>query len=164
MLKYIWVKELSDSRVKKGRGKVKTNLLFVLIAVLLLAGCATTGRQTPNEQVQQLQMQIANLNEELQRKNEEINYLEEQLGEKQMQGDSSLDESKRKSSGQKAVKTTPKNIQLALSSAGFYSGPIDGKIGKKTKKAIKEFQRANGLKVDGVVGGKTWAELRSYLE
>lgn len=55
------------------------------------------------------------------------------------------------------------DIQRALKNAGFYAGPIDGKIGPKTKKAIQEFQSAKGLVVDGKVGMKTWAELERYL-
>lgn len=54
-------------------------------------------------------------------------------------------------------------IQTALKNAGYYSGPVDGKAGPKTKKAIEEFQTANGLKVDGKVGPKTWALLSKNL-
>lgn len=56
-----------------------------------------------------------------------------------------------------------KEIQTALKNAGFYDGKIDGKVGPKTKKAIRQFQEAKGLKVDGKVGPKTWAELERYL-
>ena len=51
-----------------------------------------------------------------------------------------------------------KEIQTAVKNAGFYAGAIDGKIGPKTRSAIEEFQKAKGLKADGVVGKKTWAE------
>lgn len=61
------------------------------------------------------------------------------------------------------VKLSPKQIQRALKSAGFYDGPIDGKIGPKTKAAITKFQKANGLKADGIVGKRTSAELNRYL-
>jgi peptidoglycan hydrolase-like protein with peptidoglycan-binding domain len=54
-------------------------------------------------------------------------------------------------------------IQTALKNAGYYAGPIDGKIGSMTKKAIQEFQKANGLEVDGKVGPKTWALLSKDL-
>lgn len=54
------------------------------------------------------------------------------------------------------------DIQKALKNAGFYAGPIDGKIGPKTKKAVREFQSAKGLKADGKVGPKTWVELEKY--
>lgn len=56
-----------------------------------------------------------------------------------------------------------RDIQTALSKAGFYTGAVDGKIGPKTKAAIKQFQQARGLKVDGKVGPKTWAELQKFL-
>jgi len=54
-------------------------------------------------------------------------------------------------------------IQTALKNAGFYTGSVDGKIGPKSKKAIEDFQSANGLKVDGKVGPKTWEALGKYL-
>ncbi|MDI6606037.1 MAG: peptidoglycan-binding domain-containing protein [Candidatus Omnitrophota bacterium] len=54
-------------------------------------------------------------------------------------------------------------IQKALKNANFYSGEIDGKIGPMSEKAIKEFQKTNGLEADGKVGPKTWAALSRYL-
>ncbi len=60
-------------------------------------------------------------------------------------------------------KPTATDIQTALKNAGFYTGAIDGKIGAKTKKAIAEFQKANGLTPDGKVGPKTWSVLSKYL-
>jgi len=54
-------------------------------------------------------------------------------------------------------------IQNALQKAGFYNGKIDGNIGPKSKKAIENFQSANGLKVDGKVGLKTWEALSKHL-
>ncbi len=61
------------------------------------------------------------------------------------------------------ISLSNREVQIALRNAGYYDGPIDGKIGPKTKKAIREFQADNGLKVDGVVGIQTKAELVSYL-
>ena len=60
-------------------------------------------------------------------------------------------------------KPTDIEIQTALKNAGFYAGSIDGKIGPKSKKAIEDFQSANGLKADGKVGSKTWEALGKYL-
>lgn len=60
-------------------------------------------------------------------------------------------------------KPTANEIQTALKNAGFYAGNVDGKIGPKSKKAIEDFQNANGLKVDGKVGPKTWEALGKYL-
>ncbi|MDD5072950.1 MAG: peptidoglycan-binding domain-containing protein [Candidatus Omnitrophica bacterium] len=59
--------------------------------------------------------------------------------------------------------TKNRQIQAALKNAGYDPGAIDGKLGAKSKKAIKEFQSANGLKADGKVGAKTWAKLSTYI-
>ncbi|MCM8761635.1 MAG: peptidoglycan-binding protein, partial [Candidatus Omnitrophica bacterium] len=56
-----------------------------------------------------------------------------------------------------------KDIQIARKNAGFYTGSIDGIKGKATRKAIRDFQKAHGLKADGVVGSKTWEALNQYL-
>lgn len=60
-------------------------------------------------------------------------------------------------------KPTAIEIQTALKNAGFYAGEVDGKIGPKSKKAIEEFQKTNGLKADGKVGLKTWEALSKHL-
>ena len=62
------------------------------------------------------------------------------------------------------TKPTSEQIQTALKNAGFYQGNIDGKIGQKSKQAIKDFQAKNDLGVDGKVGPKTWEKLQPYLE
>lgn len=56
-----------------------------------------------------------------------------------------------------------RQIQQALHQAGFDPGPVDGRIGRWTQKAIREFQEAHSLSVDGTVGPKTWAALEPYL-
>ena len=61
------------------------------------------------------------------------------------------------------AKPTAIEIQTALKNAGYYTGNVDGKIGPKSKLAIEEFQKANGLNADGKVGPKTWAALGKYL-
>lgn len=54
---------------------------------------------------------------------------------------------------------TVTDIQQALKDLGFDSGPIDGIRGRRTIKAIKEFQAKNHLVPDGIVGPKTSAIL-----
>lgn len=50
---------------------------------------------------------------------------------------------------------TTRQIQEALKKAGFDPGPIDGVRGRRTIGAVKAFQQANGLTVDGIVGRNT---------
>jgi peptidoglycan hydrolase-like protein with peptidoglycan-binding domain len=49
-------------------------------------------------------------------------------------------------------------IQTALKAAG-YKLPADGIFGAVTDNAVRDYQKKNGLAVDGVVGPKTWAKL-----
>lgn len=50
-------------------------------------------------------------------------------------------------------------LQKALSAKGFFQGNADGDWQGKTEDSVRNFQRANGLGVDGVVGPATWAKL-----
>jgi hypothetical protein len=52
-----------------------------------------------------------------------------------------------------------KRIQSALAEKGFYLGPVDGDFGGGTESAVKAFQSASGLDVDGDVGPITWNAL-----
>jgi lysozyme len=57
--------------------------------------------------------------------------------------------------------TTVIGVQRALNFLKIAEPPLieDGVDGPKTKAAVREFQRDNGLEVDGVVGGNTRAKL-----
>ncbi len=46
-------------------------------------------------------------------------------------------------------------LQVALKARGLYAGPIDGIAGPQTKRAVRTFQRRNGLLVDGIAGPQT---------
>ena len=50
-----------------------------------------------------------------------------------------------------------KYLQMCL----LYTGKIDGIFGPLTEKAVKEWQKAQGLVADGIIGAKTWAKLNS---
>ena len=49
-----------------------------------------------------------------------------------------------------------KLLQQRLTDLGYYEGPVSGNFQGNTRNAVKAFQTQNGLKVDGVVGKKTW--------
>jgi hypothetical protein len=50
-------------------------------------------------------------------------------------------------------------MQQLLRAHGFAPGAIDGSFGPRTLAAVKAFQRAKGLVVDGYVGPITWGAL-----
>lgn len=52
-----------------------------------------------------------------------------------------------------------RKIQAALKRAGFNPGPVDGRFGPRTVRAVEGFQAARGLGVDGIVGRQTWRRL-----
>ena len=54
-----------------------------------------------------------------------------------------------------------RTLQTMLNALGFRCGRADGVFGDRTKSAVMAFQRANGLKVDGIVGRATKARLLS---
>lgn len=57
-----------------------------------------------------------------------------------------------------------RELQEALKRLGHDPGPVDGVFGAKTEAAVKAFQRAAGIAVDGVVGPVTWSKLEAALE
>ncbi len=54
-----------------------------------------------------------------------------------------------------------KKVQKRLKKLGYYSGGIDGDYGNGTKKAVRNFQKRNGLSVTGAVNSKTLKKLNS---
>ena len=50
-----------------------------------------------------------------------------------------------------------RTLQQKLKNAGYYTGSIDGIFGTATYEAIKKYQKANGLTVDGIAGSATLA-------
>lgn len=134
--------------------------LTVLFVALTISGCATTRpKPAPTQNGQALELQ-----NQLQAKDQEIQDLQYQLDSRQQglsnnfaSGTSSDKYNLLRVSGVSAL-----DLQKALLKAGFDPGPVDGRLGKKTRSAVKAFQRKHHLTADGVVGEKTWTALRSY--
>lgn len=62
--------------------------------------------------------------------------------------------------GQSLSPDTIQSAQQALQQNGFYkSGKIDGKMGPKTREAIRSFQHAKGLQASGHLNPKTLSAL-----
>ena len=51
--------------------------------------------------------------------------------------------------------TAVTRLQQALKDKGYLKGKVDGIYGDQTYDAVKAFQRAKGLAVDGIAGRKT---------
>ncbi|MDP2980554.1 MAG: peptidoglycan-binding protein [Candidatus Omnitrophota bacterium] len=94
---------------------------------------------------------------------EDLRRTKEILESKKNYALKSTKEARQKDSSKAEFRPTTKEVQTALKNAGFDPGSFDGKIGPRTRQAIKDFQKSKGLVPDGVVGPKTWANLSKYL-
>lgn len=54
-------------------------------------------------------------------------------------------------------------LQTALKLLGYYTGKLDGDYGSGTQSAVRNFQRAAKITVDGDCGNETWSKLRSMV-
>src|SRR3954452_5562200 len=52
-----------------------------------------------------------------------------------------------------------RQLQQALTGLGYDPGAIDAHFGPRTEAAVKAFQKAHGIAVDGVVGDITWVNI-----
>lgn len=171
---------------------MKTKIFILMLSVFVLTGCATM-RRNQTSQSGTLQTKIANLEEQVAARDQEIvslrgdvDRLNDLIERQPDRGDNvsyhrveyvPLPDAKSYSSAAGTgtegsgsdgnivrVAVTPETLQKALKAAGYYNGKIDGKIGDMTKTAIRDFQKYHDLKVDGIVGKSTWAALKSYVE
>ncbi len=148
---------------------MKQSIVIASIGVvgLLVSGCAATVQSGKKEgelktQVAALETRVNELNqrvEELSPKQETIEPQGQGRQTARMENTSAHQKANAKAGG---ILST-KQIQLALKTAGYYNGTVDGKAGPQTKEALKAFQRANGLTPDGVAGTKTAAALTKHL-
>lgn len=142
---------------EKGGNGMSFRLLLSALLILGLTGCATHKKALNAKESEELQTKVSELETQVQEKDDQIKSLEDEMQ------NMSKGSSGRNYSGGSDSSMSSKQIQKALKSAGYYDGPIDGKVGKGTRKAIKAFQKANGLTVDGVVGRATGSALKKYL-
>ena len=133
-------------------------LITVFVMVLFLAGCTCTN----GKRITSLEDKVSDLEGKISLFEERKNSLQtyEQI-ETLPSNESTL--SSVSESEVTVDSMTKEDIQTALKNAGLYNGAVDGKIGPETRKAIKEFQEANGLEPDGVAGAKTKSALIKYL-
>jgi murein L,D-transpeptidase YcbB/YkuD len=160
-------------------GIVNASLFVIVIGLVALAGCATTQQKV--EPINQVQNQVVDLQQRMEEQEKALVDLKYEV--KEASGKSSVKDqmvvetaaparSERKISAPVAsgegevvlkVAVAASEVQKALKGAGLYEGKIDGKLGPRTKAAVVEFQKKHNLRADGVIGQKTWAELKAYL-
>ena len=134
--------------------------IFLIAGTLFITGCAT-ARPRPSQTPAQALPPVEEAQSQLPSKDQQIQDLQNQLENAQhsLLNNYSTKNGRGKSSSIWVSGVTAIEVQKALVRAGYDPGPTDGRFGKKTKKAIKAFQRKNGLFADGIVGDKTWALL-----
>ncbi len=138
------------------------------VMVVALSGCATSARKQKDVEIEGLKNQISLLESQIQSKDEELNSCREAVARQSQQPQVETAAVAPVSSKKKVIpevknRPTHKQIQIALTNAGYDPGKIDGKMGRQTKDAIMTFQRAHDIKADGKVGAKTWELLREFL-
>ena len=156
-------------------------LRLIIGAVLVgsLSGCATTQKPAAVNQLKIRVAQVENRVDEREQDITELKYAVEELVtsvEKLAGSVGSVNRSskpvpvsstKASESGYQQilrVPVTPREVQTALKNSGYYNGSIDGELGSGSQRAIKAFQKDHDLESDGIVGRKTWAALKNYLE
>ncbi|MDD4979862.1 MAG: peptidoglycan-binding domain-containing protein [Candidatus Omnitrophica bacterium] len=144
----------------------KRVVIFFVCSIFLisLGGCAT-GRKDKDLEIQGLKNQISVLQAEIEAKDQEIGGLRDTLTSTVEQKESLVKATgKKKVSQETKSRPTIKQIQVALTNAGYNPGSVDGRMGKQTREAIRAFQKANNLSPDGKMGNKTWDLLKGYLD
>jgi len=140
------------------------SLILIMFLVLTVSGCETVPKKF-REEVSGIKTRVETLETRVDTVEAKQVETERAAGE---QADVSAERRGRAKTniGVKAKnikgRERTREIQLCLKNAGFYDGKIDGVKGKNTRRAIREFQKANGLKADGIVGKKTWELLGKY--
>ncbi len=151
------------------------NILPSLLVLIFLGGCATAIKEQVDYEIQPLknqftllETQVTNLTIALEKEKEDKQVMLQALGEQEERIENLTQALKSKiqifpKSESKTYYSFMIRIQSALKNAGFNPGLIDGKMGSRTRAALREFQEANDLPVDGQVNKQTWILLRNYL-
>ena len=147
---------------------IRLGFWTLLATLVVFTGCA--GRTQSSRQINALQAQVGVLTDELVRLDQQLqtarataqdeqNYAGTAASISPVGGAAYAGSMYRTPSG---FEVPAISIQQALKNAGYYNGPVDGKVGPQTRKAVQAFQRDNGLTADGVIGRNTWNRLKIY--
>ena len=163
------------------------SILFFVTSLILLSGCSSMSGGSSNnstnaqmgvlaDEVTRLDQALQETRGQLQQEQARVAALESRLGGGGSVGPTSSDSnasaySSSPSEPYAGIYRTPSgfelpasSVQKALKGAGFYNGDMDGKVGPDTREAVRNFQRANGLTPDGIIGKSTWNLLKKHLD
>ena len=149
----------------------RKNMLLAVVAVLtvfLVSGCSTVPKKFKEEvsgiktKVDTLDSRVGSVESKQAESDRVVSQQNQAIEELKASKERTVTTNISTRSSPVRSKSHMKEVQICLQNAGFYKGKIDGVKGKSTKKAVKEFQKANGLKADGKVGSKTWEALNKY--
>lgn len=154
---------LGGKRREAMRNVMRFGFVGFLGLVLVFTGCAS--RKKKAREIDSLQQQMTVMADELTRLDQQLQETRAAMAAGEGRGGRS------ETAVSGGIYRTPSgfelpsaDIQTALKNAGYYQGTVDGKVGPKTRDAVKAFQRDNGLEADGVVGRRTWSKLKIYLD
>ncbi|MGD9015109.1 MAG: peptidoglycan-binding domain-containing protein [Candidatus Omnitrophota bacterium] len=146
-------------------------LVLGLFILFILGGCMTTSLRQPSSlsvQIKNKDAQIADLAAALEIERQARQRCQEAVAQRDKKIEQ-LTIALHKQQG--LISHSPRSkdyyffviaMQTALRNAGFPLGLIDGKFGERTRNALKNFQKQNGLGEDGKLNKRTWERLRNY--
>ncbi|MDD5634005.1 MAG: peptidoglycan-binding domain-containing protein [Candidatus Omnitrophica bacterium] len=136
--------------------------LFLFLAVAL-TGCGTVSNRALNDRITSIDQRVSDLEkkqatEAVMGNQGAVTYVTPAADVAQNQRSTEST-----STYSDKVKMTAEDIQIALKNAGYYNGAIDGKLGNRSRQAIKKFQADNNITADGIAGAQTKKLLKAYL-
>ena len=141
---------------------------FVMVIAFVASGCSSVPKKT-KEEITGIKTRVDTLESKVGEMETKQAYTERATQEQaaaieEMKSVKMANTNISTKSSDAKVGARMRDIQQCLKNAGFYDGSVDGVKGRKTRKAIKDFQKANGLTADGLVGKKTWEALSKYAQ
>ncbi len=126
------------------------NTLYIVAALILISGCASTAKKQISPTPPAPVSDAYDLSSPSSMNDTDMTAIETSTAQVSLK--------------REPLSLSKKEIQTILKKTGFYSGPIDGIFGPQSRKAIKAFQKAKGLQVDGLCGMKTRELMLPYLD
>lgn len=133
--------------------------------LFFISGCATTKKTSDlDERLFALEAKMNSIEQNQANAEDRLSGLEVVSSRQAEAAREAISISPDKKPANPCIKLTKKDIQLALKNAGYYNGPIDGKLGSGTIKSLKKFQKENRLKANGKINKETRNKLSAYLK